>query len=743
MITHLPRVTLVALCAVLVSAFPAAAGVEALFDMQSVSTGPFPSDRFTVSDDTQNTRLRVNLPKPDCAVRVSDCLDIDLLNELDGFNVQPRVSIPFSGPIDIRTVNEQSVFLLALGNSTPRRDEDDEGDDQECRSGHVLVGLNELVWDVETNTLHGIANEMLEQHAHYALIVTRGVRDAAGHAVEASAAFARFRHDLNFGHIKDPRLKVYRTELVHALARAADAGIRRSEIVTASVFTTQSVTASLEKIRDQIKAGAPDPADFLLAPGGTRTVFPAADVAGITVRNQVGTAPLFSSVVPRLPLLRVLPEAPNIVGTIASGKFKSPIYTRTPESVMPPVGTRTGTPQALGTAEVFFSLFLPSGPSPAGGWPVVIFGSVQPDDAWNTSFNLAASLAKEGLATLTIQTAGGGFGPLSTITVRLSSGAQVTFPTGGRSFDQDGDGDIEAGEGTLAAPPREILGSRDSWRQTVADMMQLVRVIEVGIDADGDGLWDLDPSRIYYVGSSGGSWRGTAFAALEPAVRASVLNVVGFGRGYLSTVNRPFIGRQLSARTPSLINPAGSPVLTSIDGVPVGPPFFNDNLPLRDQPPVINTVAGAMDIQRWVDDNTWLNRSAEPVAFAPYFRKRPLPGVSVRPMLAQFVRGDQNIPNPSTTAFLRSGDLADRATFFRNDLAWAANPDPTKLEKNTHAFLLRMNTPERTVFALAAQRQVAVFFGSDGAVVLDPDGIGPLFETPAELPLPEDLGFIP
>jgi hypothetical protein len=263
MITHLPRVTLVALCAVLVSAFPAAAGVEALFDMQSVSTGPFPSDRFTVSDDTQNTRLRVNLPKPDCAVRVSDCLDIDLLNELDGFNVQPRVSIPFSGPIDIRTVNEQSVFLLALGNSTPGRDEDDEGDDQECRSGHVLVGLNELVWDVETNTLHGIANEMLEQHAHYALIVTRGVRDAAGHAVEASAAFARFRHDLNFGHIKDPRLKVYRTELVHALARAADAGIRRSEIVTASVFTTQSVTASLEKIRDQIKAGAPDPADFL------------------------------------------------------------------------------------------------------------------------------------------------------------------------------------------------------------------------------------------------------------------------------------------------------------------------------------------------------------------------------------------------------------------------------------------------------------------------------------------------
>ncbi len=44
---------------------------------------------------------------------------------------------------------------------------------------------------------------------------------------------------------------------------------------------------------------------------------------------------------------------------------------------------------------------------------------------------------------------------------------------------------------------------------------------------NGDGKPDLDASRIYYVGESLGSMYGTIFSALEPAVRASVLNVGG------------------------------------------------------------------------------------------------------------------------------------------------------------------------------------------------------------------------
>jgi hypothetical protein len=36
---------------------------------------------------------------------------------------------------------------------------------------------------------------------------------------------------------------------------------------------------------------------------------------------------------------------------------------------------------------------------------------------------------------------------------------------------------------------------------------------------------------------------------------------------------------------------------------------------------------------------------------------------------------------------------------------------------------------------------VAVFFETDGAVVVDPDGAGPFFEVPIVGPLPEGVNF--
>jgi hypothetical protein len=45
--------------------------------------------------------------------------------------------------------------------------------------------------------------------------------------------------------------------------------------------------------------------------------------------------------------------------------------------------------------------------------------------------------------------------------------------------------------------------------------------------------------------------------------------------------------------------------------------------------------------------------------------------------------------------------------------------------------------------AIAAQIQIATFFQTDGAVVIDPDGAAPLFEVPIVPPLPETLNFIP
>jgi hypothetical protein len=67
----------------------------------------------------------------------------------------------------------------------------------------------------------------------------------------------------------------------------------------------------------------------------------------------------------------------------------------------------------------------------------------------------------------------------------------------------------------------------------------------------------------------------------------------------------------------------------------------------------------------------------------------PRPPARRRPghVIVQFARGDQTAPNPAATALIRGGDVRDRATFLRNDLAFAA--DPT-FPKNRHPFLTRI-----------------------------------------------------
>jgi hypothetical protein len=163
-------------------------------------------------------------------------------------------------------------------------------------------------------------------------------------------------------------------------------------------------------------------------------------------------------------------------------------------------------------------------------------------------------------------------------------------------------------------------------------------------------------------------------------------------------------------------------------------------MPLRNEPPRINNVAGAMAIQQLLDRNEWVQQSGNPVSYAERIRKNPLPGHAAKPVLIQFAKGDVTVPNPTSTAIIRAGDLADRAVYFRNDLAVAA--DPT-VPKNPHTFLTNIGAAGTAPYAVGAQQQIAVFFATHGTTVIDPDGAGPFFEVPISLPLPEGLNYLP
>ena len=197
----------------------------------------------------------------------------------------------------------------------------------------------------------------------------------------------------------------------------------------------------------------------------------------------------------------------------------------------------------------------------------------------------------------------------------------------------------------------------------------------------------------------------------------------------LSPAFRALVTLSLLGRTPPLTNLPGF--------------AFNENMPLRDLPPLIDTVPGASAIQRQLEWSEWASQSGNPAAYAVHLRAQPLAGVPEKNVILQYARGDQTVPNPTTSAIIRAGSLQDRTTVFRNDLAWAA--DPT-FPKNPHTFLTRvpgLAPAGVAAVALAGQDQIAQFFASDGAAVVDPDAGGPLFETPLSVPPWEDLAYIP
>jgi hypothetical protein len=327
--------------------------VQVRFDLTDPLGGPFPADRFTVPDATRLTGLHVELPKSDCSVYRSDCDDIDVLNALDGFNLQPRLSIPFTWPINPATVSSDTVFLFKLSCLI-----------SVCPGG-TRVGINQVVWDPATNTLYAESDQLLDQDAHYLLVITNGIRDTSGERIDAD----QFRDVLHAEQTNDPAETAYRQALLAALDQLKDSGMPPGQVAAASLFTTASATGVLETIRDQLAAATPDPSDFLLGAGGERTVFPLASVASIVFNRQITTARTFSS---SAVAVNVLKAAGGAVGTIAFGRYLSPDY-ETPARVIPSVGTR-GTPVVQGMNEVYFNLVLPAGTPPAAGWPVAIVG---------------------------------------------------------------------------------------------------------------------------------------------------------------------------------------------------------------------------------------------------------------------------------------------------------------------------------------------------------------------------------
>ncbi len=692
-----------------------AGGVSVVWNPSDPTIGPFPTDFLTISDATQKSGIRVNLPVPDCTAAPSDCQDVQLINQLDGFQTAPRIRVKFSGPIDVNTIHH-AIYYVAIKNLTT--------EEHGITAPGDMLYLTQMIYDPTTYTLYGKPDGNLDQHSQVAVIVTNVIHDLNGDPIEPDPGYTACA-------TPPPGVgtaTIYCAELAQAVASIKRQWFATPTIVGATVFTTMNVTTWMEKAHAQLANVTPPP-----TPIQPLALIQYSDIASLTLHEQVAVNPAQYVDIP-LPITNPLIQG---IGAIGFGSFATPSFLNS-DQVIPitPTGQDVASPGSINV--INYHVFLPSKPRPAAGYPVVIYGHGFGDSQWGGPTVVAPTLAEAGFATIAINAVGHGFGPLSEAIITDTKGNVTTLNIGGRGVDLNGDGAIGPYEGCLAANPAQV-GLRDCLRQTALDLGGLVRQIQLGIDLDGDGKPDLDASKIYYVGESLGSMYGTIFSAIEPDVRASVLNV---GGGTVEDIVRwsqsyhSLAAGLLGMRTPSLLNEGTD---------------FNDNYVFPYQPVKVNDVPGAIDIQNAFELYEWLESLGDAVSYAPHMAGSPLPGVPYKRILFQFARLDTTMPNMATTRLIKAANHPTTWEY-RHDLALAAGLD---VGQDPHPFLalffgisgamIDFPTVDDIIIGLAAQQQIAGFFASDGQTAPDPNTFLPssvptgLFQIPPSLP--EDNGY--
>jgi len=630
----------------------------------------FPDDAFTVAGKAQLTGRRINFrqgvdyPKVGGVVQPS-CTDADFsicdafaeLNTLDGFDLQPRVLVPFSGPIDLASVNTSNFFISA-------------------DKGTFVSGLRQLVFDPATNTLSGISDVFLGEGTPYRIHVTSGILDNTGRPVRAcsGACVVRFTTRTASG-----VLARIRQAMDLPLSNAANAYVLAGFPGASTSTASRKIALTQNGVDDVFLAASVEPSLANPLNGIVRTD---------QVKVDTTAAGAFQSgAVPNL-----IPS--GAAGYYAFGSFLSPRYQFASASgrqdnpygvgdgftdgEIPPVPT-TRTPVPFGADRIGVIVVTPDPVSFPPPWPAAIYGPGFTRSDYDL-FVTADYNAALGIVTLATNPSGHGFGPFSTTTVS-AAGVPTTFLSYGRGRDLDGDGIIGDGlndgvgptghvqpDGSELPSRKPIDGLASGLIQTVVDNMALGRAVVAGLDIPGIGTNLVDASRVMYYGLSFGGIYGTMLMGTDPLFHQGLLNVPGGPIVDIARLSsfRGDLADKLAMSRPNLLN--GGP---GLDG-------FTEDLPLRVDPPTVITHPGAADLQELFANSNWYERKGSPETFAPRIRLRPDPAWASNPknFVYQIAYGDGTVTDVAGGAIVRAGAFFDRVVFYRNDKTPTYASDP-------------------------------------------------------------------
>jgi len=277
--------------------------------------------------------------------------------ELDGFGTNPSIYARFDGALDPEslpdpagsTLPDASVYLVDVDPDSPARGTRVPIAVRFRAERTQTLGPNHLV----ARTYPGFG---LADGTTYALVVTDRVRAASGN-LAAAASFL----DL-MGDAADPALSAVYAPLLAYLDEPGDD--ERGDVITATVFTTQHVTATVPAIRAAIFA-KPAPVARNVVNKGANPTF--------TTFEGTYTAPNFQS--------GDVPYRDAPAGRIVVGADGLAVVQR--------------------TEMMRFAVTVPPGPTPSGGWPLAIYSHGTGGDY--RSFiddNTAGALAQQGIVTI-------------------------------------------------------------------------------------------------------------------------------------------------------------------------------------------------------------------------------------------------------------------------------------------------------------------------------------------------------
>ncbi|MBS2030598.1 MAG: hypothetical protein JST54_22030 [Deltaproteobacteria bacterium] len=169
----------------------------------------------------------------------------------------------------------------------------------------------------------------------------------------------------------------------------------------------------------------------------------------------------------------------------------------------------------------------------------------------------------------------------------------------------------------------DIRTTRENFRQTTADLLQLSRLVPQ-LDVDGDGQPDLDASDIAFFGNSLGSIEGEPFLATDHRVKYGVLNVPTGGLGMMFLTDQ---------QAPTLHFFVGA-LIASAAGVDIG------KQPAFDQTLLVFSSEGQTVFE-----------PADPFDYAALLAQKHV--------LAQEGVGDKTLPNVNTDELFAGAQLAE------------------------------------------------------------------------------------